>query len=72
MHCKKNTKQTHQNILLNVSTLHGCHHQEAIIVVKIVLPAWYRGWTIADHLVKIAVPPVTTYMELKELSPLLF
>jgi len=26
---------------------------------------------IADHLVKIVVPPTTAYMELKEMSPLL-
>ena len=57
----------HKNILLNVSSLHGCHHQGAIIVVKIVLPVWYRGWTIADHLVKIAVSLFTTYMELSYL-----
>ena len=40
-----------------------------------ILPIFgFRGdpWTIAYHLVKIAVPPVTAYMELKEVTPLLF
>jgi len=34
----------------------------------------FRGglWTIADHLMKIAVPPLTAYMELEEVSPLLY
>jgi hypothetical protein len=29
-------------------------------------------WTIADHLMKIAVSLLTTYRELEEVSPLLF
>jgi len=34
----------------------------------------FRGglWTIADHLMKIALPPLTAYMKLEEVSPLLF
>jgi len=34
----------------------------------------FRGslWTMADHLMKIALPPFTAYMELEDVSPLLF
>jgi len=35
---------------------------------------WFHGglWMIANYLVKIIVPPVTAYMELKETPPLFF
>ena len=74
----------HKNLLLHVSTLHGCHHQgvsTAIIIVLLLntvhttLPGLYPYLAfevapamIANHLAKTAVPPVTAYMEREAIS----
>jgi len=52
-------------------SIQNTHTQNATKILPIF---GFRGgpWTIPYHLVKIAVPPVTAYMELKEISPLLF
>jgi hypothetical protein len=56
---------------MDASTQHRAH----TLNTSRTLPIFgFRGglWTIADHLMKIAVSPLTAYMELEEVSPLLF
>jgi hypothetical protein len=66
------------NLLLHVSTLHGCHHQRVFLLNTEYTHSTTRTVpylvfevaiaTIADHLVKTAVPAFTAYMQLEEIS----
>ena len=57
--------------LPNTSYMTECKHATTTRTLPIFR---FRGetWTITNHLVKNVILPVTAYMELEEVSPLLF